>query len=475
MAIDKIHKHIDTSQKPTEWNNYFPWHLLLLIRWIFQYTEPNIKLKNIKEKELIDLLNDIMYLSDTIYLEGQSEEEDAANAFIRRKMFLQLPYQIRPYELYSSVGRQMILFSDMGHKYKLDKIFHSYTGLVIREFLEIYFCCWAACNNGDSQKISIEYFNNIFPENSISSFFEVVSLDLESGKKYIRDYTSPKSRIDYQINEHTPLERKPFFNVGGNHVPYSIKLLESGLMNNIYDIFKENNPNSSGDFFGKIFEDYVSRGIEYAVGSDFIREKELQKLLPRGVKAPDFLIYDENVVILVDAKSTELHPIPRVLQSRDSLLKNLESTILHGVLQVITAAHHLVNREKINKDQKVLGILVTYREYIIGDGADFWNNIIGEYIQQKLTENNLCNHIQPGDFFYVSVDDFDWLVTGAKEQKTSIGGILERIAQRNRKPETKRLFLKQHLVDIWKKHHRPDYVEESFDRCFDEIKNRFGY
>jgi hypothetical protein len=210
--------------------------------------------------------------------------------------------------------------------------------------------------------------------------------------------------------------------------------------------------------------------MQYAFGESFLREKEIKKLLPKGTKVPDFMLNENGSTIMFDAKSTELHPIPRVIQTKESLIKNLEDTVLHGLIQIYTSVHHLIELGKLNDTDKIFGVIVTYREYLLGDGKRLWEDYIGEHVQEKLNSENIKSYINPKRLFIISIDDFDWLVSGAKERKESVSSILETISERNEKAETRCLILKQHLEKMWKLHYSPQYVKDRRNSSIDKLQ-----
>jgi len=305
--------------------------------------------------------------------------------FMRRTLFFQLPFQIRPYEILSSFSRQIVMFHDMGESHRLDNIFRQISGLGLQEYLELYMCCWVACQS-DIDEISVRYFQNQFPQETIEKFFSILALDFEGAKRFIRSYTEHQTRknIDYQINEHTPLDQHPFLNISNRYVCYSKKLLDSSIMYSVYDLFKGHDSNFSSRYFGKIFEQYIQMGLEY-LGVNFLCESQIQSILPRKAKSVDFLVQCDEGTVLIDAKSTELHPIARVLQSKESLVRNLESTVLHGVKQIYTVASALHGNSSIRNSKVFYGIIITYKDYLIGDGKRFWDEIVGECLESWLT------------------------------------------------------------------------------------------
>jgi hypothetical protein len=396
-----LHTRIDPAENPQDWmlreGTYLPWYIMLIIRWTLQYAESNVRLKQITIPEFNDLHNAINSLNDRVVLEGQPNERvlDAAS---RRMLFFQFPFQVRNYEIASSLSRQIIMFQYMSHN--LDNTFKNITGVSLTDYFDIYFWCWAAVERGHGTKLNIPYFQNHFPVEVVNRFFSVLSLDFEGAKKFIRNHTESRDIgkwIDYQLNEHTPLERYPFFQTGGKFIPYSARLLDNNLMYNAYDIFKKHNPNFS-NYFGQIFEDYVDKGVGYACDS-YLREPQIKAILPKGSKTADFLIKEPKASVLIDAKSTELNPVPRVLQSKESTVKNLRSTIISGVIQIIVTAYHLRQSGRIDKDDAIFGIVVAFKDYLIGDGKRFWDDIISETVEEELGKLAIKNLIPPENIF----------------------------------------------------------------------------
>lgn len=485
-GIKILHEQIDSIENNKDWmtktNTYYPWHILLLIRWTFQYTESKPNLKEITVIEFNKLYNAIYDLYDRVVLEDQPRER-VLDTSMRRMLFYQLPFQVRKKEIKSSFGRQLILFQDMGESHNLegeshnlDDMFKSITGISLTDYYNLYFCCWATTEGGQGFKLSIQFLQNQFPVEIIQKFFSVLSLDLDGAKKFIRNYTKDvniRKWIDYQLNEHTPLERYPFLQLGDNFVPYSARLLDNSFMYNAYDIFKENNSNFLRDSFGRIFENYVAKGVEYAC-NDYLRESKIKSFLPKGSKTVDFLIRDFQASVLIDAKSTELHPIARILQTKDNMVKNLESTIISGVVQIIVTAHHLRKSGNINVNDTIFGMIVTFKDYLIGDGKRFWDDIISESVEKKLDKLGIQNPISPENLFYLSIEEFDYLVAGAKTKSLPISEILASAVERNRSPETKRLMFKQHLEDLWEEYFCPEYVTDKYEGYINTIIEKFS-
>ena len=277
-VIDVMHAKIDPLS-PEEWE-YLPWEVLLLVRWVYQYAERGIDLKNITDYEFHSLIKNIRDL--------KQQKNEKFYYILTRGMHDQISFQISDNSFLSRISRQLVMFDDlMESQNNLNTTFQDITGLPLKAFFELCIAC-LACRQ--DVKLSVEYFQKQFRKEIIQNFFSTLSLTMPEAEAYIREYSKNKNRKDiwYQINEHTPLWRYPFFEDDGLYRPYSYKLLLSSFSYIVYDIFKERHPDFSVKFFGKIFEKYITKGIEYKC-LNFLTEKEIKSRIPKDSKCVDFL------------------------------------------------------------------------------------------------------------------------------------------------------------------------------------------
>ncbi len=459
-ATSLLHERVDPVS-PKEWT-YLPWILLLLVRWTFQYGEVNANARALTDKDFDDLYRETYDLDSGIALSGQGDRDPIA-AFMARTLFVQLPFQAQTYEL-RSIGRQLIIFEQLGTAYNVDGLFTAQYGLSIREFLRLYYTCWA----GKADRYSIQYFHGIFPEQTIGAFFRAISVDVTSGQQFIRDYTQPGAHIAFQSHEHSPLELKPVLKTGHEWIPFSFRLFETALQNNIYDFLRRDVPAFSGQIFGPIFEQYVDRTISYYSDGNYQTETDLKKQLPKGSKVTDFLVEDEDAAIFIEAKGTELNSRARVYQSKESIIRNIRSTVLHAVIQCQETAFQMMKAGAL-EGKSLFALIVTYKEYLFGEGGHFWDDVIGDHVTAEIKKAGAEVTIPPNQIFYISVADFDWLLAGAKQRGETIARILAQVVERNQHAETRALMLRQHLESLWGTHYEPPSLEQARQAFQDEM------
>jgi len=451
-AVFLLHKRVDCVAM-REWT-YLPWILLLLVRWTFQYGETPADAKALTQDNFDNLYRATYDLDSGIAMSGH-EDRDPIAAFMARTLFTQLPFQAMTYEL-RSLGRQIILFEQLGAAYNVDGLFTGLYGLSVRDFLRMYYTCWA----GKAERYSVSYFHGIFPEATIRAYFNSVSVDMASGRNFVRNYTQAGAHIAFQAHEHSPLELKPILKTGDFWEPFSFRLFETALQNNIYDFLKRDVATFGAQIFGPIFEQYVGLTISSYSDGAHQTEASLKAGLPKGSKVTDFLVQDEASAIFIEAKGTELNSRARVYQSKATIVRNIRSTVLHAVIQCQETAYQMSKSGALGT-RKLFGLIVTYKEYLFGEGGHFWDDVIGDAVTEALKENGADVTIPPDHIFYLSIADFDWLVAGAKQRGETLSNVLLQIIERNKHSETRALMLRQHLESIWGTHYEPPALEDA--------------
>ena len=459
-AVSLLHERVD-SVSMKEWT-YLPWILLLLVRWTFQYGETDADAKALSHNDFDALYRETYDLDSGIAMSGH-EDRDPIAAFMARTLFTQLPFQAMTYEL-RSLGRQIILFEQLGAAYNVDGLFTALYGLSIRNFLRLYYTCWA----GKADRYSIKYFHGIFPEETIRAYFNAISVDLAAGRDFVRNYTQAGAHVAFQAHEHSPLELKPMLRRGDVWEPFSFRLFETALQNNIYDFLKRDVPNFPAQIFGPVFEQYVGLTISSYSDGKHQTEANLQAVLPKGSKVTDFLVEDADAAIFIEAKGTELNSRARVYQSKATIVRNIRSTVLHAVIQCQATAFQMAKSGALG-DKMLFALIVTYKEYLFGEGGHFWEDVIGDAVIEELKKGGADVTIPPSHIFYVSIADFDWLVAGAKQRGETLSGVLLQVIERNKHSETRALMLRQHLESMWGAHYEPPGLEKERDAFHHEM------
>jgi hypothetical protein len=477
-SIYTLQDVIDRLEMP-RWGGYLPWNIFILVRWTYQYGSPTAR-RDISRGEFNDLLNSIAALNNSLEFEGDAPAtERRFDRFFKRMLFVQLPFQKKDRELAASFARQLILFQDLGEAEGLNVKFQRLTNISIKQFLHLYFICWAACLNpasGMMTRIKRDYFKGAFSPETLDSFFRLTSKTMDEARTFIFDYVNntniqERKDIGFQLFEHTPFERYPFLNHEDTLVPYSIKLTMLGIMNNLYDIFKADDPTFSNRSFGRIFEKYVRANLS-SISCTFLAESEIKERLPAGTKIADFIILESDAAIMVETKSTELHPVARIRQDTSDLMFNPETNmVLRSVIQIMDTADKARKQGVIATNQELFGLIVTYRDYLTGDPRLFWDEVLSSYAEPELERRGITERIPPENIFFISIDDFDYLLAGSYEDRSAISTAIRAAVANNRNRATARVVLGQHLLSLWRRDIRLPVLQNSFERFTSELED----
>ena len=75
--------------------------------------------------------------------------------------------------------------------------------------------------------------------------------------------------------------------------------------------------------------------------------------------------------------------------------------------------------------------------------------------------------------FCVSIEDFDYLMAGAKENNVSVSSVLNHVAQENASVETRCILLKTHLERLWNNnYYKLPFVRERVKQLCEAAKRR---
>ncbi len=312
-----------------------------------------------------------------------------------------------------------------------------------------------------------------YSETDFFNFFNFIGLSFVDAQTYIRNYRTDKSTIAFELDEHSPFEKKPVLIHNGLYIPYSNLLLKSAFKNNIYDFFKKYELDflSGKGIFGMQFENHIAKGIKY-LGCDFMRENAIEKIIGQKKKCADFLIKDNNSMIIIDAKGTELNHISRVNHEPEQLQKHLENQIEKALVQIFSTAYHLNNNDNYNNFTTRYALIVTYKEYAFGSLNDELNNCTKQSLIEKLDRQGLCGSLDLVPFeniFVISIDDFDYLIAGLKANNQNMANVLQKIIDSEKK--SKCMLFEQYLNEIFTKDHCPEYLFDIYKQSPFGVKN----
>lgn len=442
--IDMALRTLYQSENDLTNGRYIPWELLLLIRWTLQYkTQPNPKVP--AETDMNGLLTQIRGLSelDKLLPEGGPH---FFSKFMRRTAFQQFPYQLKDLHLLQKIGRQLILFEDIGKDFNIPDNFEKLSGFRPQDFLTFCFYLWLAVKN--RQFISMADFEVITEVEKVQKLLELISLSVDKAGKYLeQDARTKNKRFVLQLYEISPLFRYPFLKVADKYACYSKRLFHYFFANFIDD-FLSKQMDDWGRIFGEIFEEYVEARLQ-DVSAEYFSDKVWEKRLSGNHKVPDFTLPYPDATVLIEVKSKPLGLQPSVYQTNTSLANNLNDSIVKGVVQIYSLAHALRQKpqDDIKNTDNFYGIVVTYKNHLLGSGVSFWKEFLRGKVEEELKELDIdINIIRPENLFFLSIDEFDYLIMFMKRYPDKpLVNVLEQAKEFAATPATSSYFFEDYL------------------------------
>ena len=449
-----------------------PWFLLLLIKWTIVHGDfvPSIKreLTDLEFKRLLNLIHDV-----DRSLRGPSHYDDLL-LFLRGMAYQQFWHQKEPSR--SAMSRQALLFRGLDPAHRFRKWFREETGIELDDWIDLSFMLLAGLLSKDAHFVTDGFFDPVqdrYPASVTRAFLESVSKTPAEIREYLSSLEEEKRRGSTEFRERTPLVRYPLINLAGRHYYYSIPVLLYSLENFVYDTLRRHDPVGFMVSFGPSFERYVRKGLEY-LGTSFLTEDEIQGRTGAG-KIIDFLLAGDGTNILIDAKGVEMNHGGMTSHRPEVVTGQAKSSIIKGITQAIETADGLAHGNDQNwvRENNFL-LIVTFKDLYLGTGADFYRYVVQERLQKALKGDPEQSIVPLEHMYFVSVDEFDYLIQSLKASGISMGTVLRYAVEGDREPQTKRLQLSQHLVERFGPLSPPDYIQKEFQSLIGRAAQALG-
>lgn len=249
----------------------------------------------------------------------------------------------------------------------------------------------------------------------------------------------------------------------------------------MYDTLRSADPQVFGCYFGKsIFEGYVGRVAAHSK-LPVLREKELKDALGSGCKVIDYLIVDDDVHIFIDAKAVEMTYVGEVTEDPEQILQRIESSVIKGIEQAYSVAERLVGISRIGTislgepTERYL-LIVTYKDLYLGCGRDFYEFLAKDILDQTVRKFSNIRWIPFEHMYFVSIEDFEFLVEAVHEGRTGIASFLRGAVRSDCALPVGRgkLVICQHLHELVGPLKPPAYLKEEFEDLRRRVMSKFS-
>jgi hypothetical protein len=341
---------------------------------------------------------------------------DSGNVTLRLRpmMLQQLWYQTQKERTYLDFVRQSIFFSKKNPWY--ESSFRSATGLSLSVFYKISIYLLTVAKRHTHTVVDLNLFSTVFHLCPGISFENIVVYLRLVGVRSVdlaRYFKKHKLTDVYQSEffQDTPLKDRPVLINGSDLLIFDTDVFFSGMSQYVPAVLKR--IPGYKEQFGKDYELYVDEVLRHS-GIAYWREtREIDDFYKRhGIKGKrvDFLLEDDERVILIESKAIEPSPIVKTASDPGLLKKLLDDSFIKAIKQGVHSAYHLGMTKRFAGKRFFL-LVVTHMDFGIYGGrwiADYVDGELESWIESAYPGGALALD----DVMYCTVADLEDLARG---------------------------------------------------------------
>ncbi len=434
--IDRCYLELDTKvDQPAA-----IWQIFTILKWSFIHGGVDITTKSLTEQAFIK-----------IYKATYKFDEEYVGSFIKSgefKIYFQILHSQQFY-LHKNViketfASQLKIYTKLSHKFDINKLFQTKTGLSIEEMLCLLQTLWIIIFYANSLSGEVRYQGiiesdhlqamvDLSGQEKMEKFIKLLLIDPDNANEKIKN--APYSFTNEQLQSF----ERTFFTIYPLQIYKRkfIKVVHPGVMAHtinyyIYDFLKREK--FFPEEFGYRIEKYVALGLS-EMEANFIPEVELKKRLGRDSKVVDYAM--ETDKILIECKAVELSPYLSIAPNSKSLYSGLKSSIIKAYTEQMLSVAPRLNTTNTGE---YFGIIISYKEMYWSKFEDLF-----DVIKENLTTEINTNIMPPANVFIIDLLTWDKIVQIVKEKKATLRQILETAKKTNSDPKTAKMLFSMHL------------------------------
>jgi len=194
-------------------------------------------------------------------------------------------------------------------------------------------------------------------------------------------------------------------------------------------------------------------------------------------KVTDFLLPFEEFNLLIELKAIEMSPIAQVNPTNEVLENELQESVCKGVVQ----GYSLINSLKYGNDNLNLKnrnefylMILTYKNLYLGPSSLVWDEFLKDTVENILIKNAISiDLISPNRIVFLSIEEFDLLVSILWERKGNIKDILKLVEESSGNPKKMKYTFAQYLDDYSSEKMSHPILDNFFSKFIEKIRLHF--
>ncbi|RLA48703.1 MAG: hypothetical protein DRR42_16435 [Gammaproteobacteria bacterium] len=453
-----------------------PWLMMLLVKWILLDDNFDDRGRPAPADSNTNLIYQGMHdLSGRV---RGPRDYDNVQLWIRAIGYQQFIYQ----ENFSAANfvRQFILFADLDENHRFRRVFREHVGLDINVFLELSLIVLTRFFGRDHFFISRSWFGPL--ENnkngySAERFLKAISLTLPQFRARLQN-EERNDRLADEYYEQTPFVSTPLLNVQGQYWVFHHNILFRGLEHFVYDQLRAINAQEFMNPFGKVFEAHIGTIIR-ETQLPVINEADLVKTLGKqSGRLIDFIIFDDNAHIFVDAKgvsSTHKAMVSHLSRLVLGSTANHALTAIDQALEVQTWLQQQdIDQAEFQAQNENFLIVVTYKELYLGNGITFRDAVAREGVEQIYERYESRANLPLENIYFMGIDSFELLCQAARAGEISLADALRQARVNDSNPSTRNFSFSLHLGTMETSRHLSQVILDRFEIELESLSRKLG-
>lgn len=465
--VDMIKKKLSTYSDSSFFNNMFihfqtirnpevgvahnfPWCCFLAMKWKYT-TTCKLHPKEMSYDDFVKIINRIYDLQNEA---ANLPQDDYVLLSLRRMMINQLLYQSNDRFNLNSLIRQYIWYCQSEDDW-YSKAFLKITDLSLESYykMALYFTTISCVNSSlESEEYPVSKFAihlvPLFGVKNVKSFLNLTCLKMNEIRPYLAGFKNDRN-ITMEYYEDTPMLSKPLVFKGDSVTVLCKMIMKSGFVNLVPELLKLNYREEYKSHFGRTLETYVSYFLKKHNYS-FLTEAEIKRTYNfnkvKG-KAVDFIIKQEDGDVYIDCKAIEPGNYIKTSNDQEKLKQRLTSSFIKGIFQGEECASILnkINQKKPSKNDSL--IIIVHRDHFISNAKVVEELIYPELFAEVKVKCNGIN-INPERIYYITIDEFEYLVTLCKEKNISINSVISHCCKSDSELQNKKFNIMMHVAEL---------------------------
>lgn len=400
--------------------------------------------------------------------EGGISKTKPAKLFLRQLLRQQFDFQK---ELSPAFLREVALLEAQPPNSRLRAMFRETTGLEVEDYADLSVALYAEVIGG-SRRTGLRAFSALRRSygERVDIFFSLVSRDIYQLVDYFRSIPDAKRKVASEYFEFPLISRYPFYRVGDQLIVWHPAVFYRGMENLVHATMSEHGQAYMAEFT-RLFERHViSEAMSFFC--KFYNENDLIKFIPRESQVVDGLMAFDFSNIFIEAKAGMFDESVKVAGNADifsskvvMLRKAIEQarSVSRG-LRAVSSAPENVLEAKLE-----FLLVVTNKEIGVSRG-----DRLVEMCQCQLKEDESEGRLPLEHIYFLSIDDFERLISGFDGDHSGLPSMLSRCVERDSSPESSVFYFSQHLDVEGFKRKTSAVVDAALERANQRLARNLG-